>query len=56
MAKQNMSIKVSVIIPVYNSASTIRLTMDSLIKQTYHNIEIISYKDFPEKDVIMITS
>ena len=36
---------VSVVIPVYNSEATIEDTLDSVIKQTYKNIEIILVDD-----------
>lgn len=37
--------KVSVIVPVYNGAATIKRCLDSLIGQTYENIEIIVIDD-----------
>lgn len=33
--------KISVIIPVYNAEKYIRETLDSIIKQSYKNLEII---------------
>lgn len=36
-----MSEKVSVVIPVYNAEKFIKATVDSVLKQTYENIEII---------------
>ena len=36
---------VSVIIPVYNSETTIHQTLESIGKQTYQHIEIIAYDD-----------
>ena len=38
-------VKVSIIIPVYNSESTLERCLDSAIKQTYKNIEIICIND-----------
>lgn len=37
--------KVSVIVPIYNSESTIKRCVDSIINQTYHNIEILLIND-----------
>lgn len=37
--------KVSVIVPAYNSEDTIRRCLDSILKQTYKNIEIIVIND-----------
>ena len=37
--------KVSICIPVYNNVSTIKDTIDSLLLQTYQNIEIICVND-----------
>ncbi len=36
---------VSVVIPCYNSASTLRETLDSALGQTYGNIQIIAIND-----------
>ena len=36
---------ISVIIPVYNNENYIDKCLDSIIKQTYHNIEIIVIND-----------
>jgi glycosyltransferase involved in cell wall biosynthesis len=40
-----MSKKISIIIPAYNAESTIKKCIDSLINQTYKNIEIIIIND-----------
>lgn len=40
-----MTPKVSIIIPTYNAAKTIRETIQSALKQTYQNIEIIIIND-----------
>lgn len=40
-ASRNADPLVSICIPVYNSETTIERTLDSVIGQTYHNIEII---------------
>ena len=37
--------KISVIIPVYNAEKYIRETLDSIIKQSYKNLEIILVDD-----------
>ena len=36
---------VSIIIPVYNASEHIRLCLDSILNQTYKNIEIILVND-----------
>ena len=37
--------KVSVIVPVYNAEDTLRRCLDSIIEQSYSNIEIILVND-----------
>ena len=41
----NYAPKISVIVPVYNAEKTIRRCMDSIINQTYTNLEIIVVND-----------
>jgi glycosyltransferase involved in cell wall biosynthesis len=41
-----MSILISVIVPVYNSEKTIRKCVESIINQTYKNLEIILVDDY----------
>lgn len=41
---------VSVILPVYNSAKYLRCAIDSIIKQTYHNWEILLINDYGSDD------
>ncbi len=43
--KQPEKILISVIVPVYNTENTIRKCLDSLLNQTYKNIEIIAVND-----------
>ena len=40
-----MNIKISIIIPVYNSAKYLRKCLNSIINQTFDNIEIICIND-----------
>ena len=40
-----MSILVSVIISVFNDSKTLGLTLDSVLRQTYKNLEIIIIDD-----------
>ncbi|MDT9190711.1 MAG: glycosyltransferase, partial [Limnospira sp. PMC 894.15] len=42
---KNQKLKVSVIIPAYNAAETIHIALDSLLAQTWRNIEIIVVDD-----------
>lgn len=46
--------KVSIIIPVYNSEKTVGKCLDSLIKQTYNDIEIICINDCSKDDSLRI--
>jgi len=45
MEKKNMDIKISVIIPTYNTAELIKKALDSVLKQTYKPYEIIVVDD-----------
>ena len=36
---------ISIVVPVYNAESSIRRCIDSLLRQTYKNIEIICVND-----------
>ena len=46
--------KVSIIIPCYNSAKTLKKCLDSIINQTYKNIEIILVDDFSIDNTVEI--
>lgn len=41
----DLSIKISVIVPIYNAAKTIRKCIESLLNQTYTNFEVILIDD-----------
>lgn len=43
--KRNQNKKISVIIPVYNTQKELRRCLDSIINQTYHQLEIICIDD-----------
>ena len=45
MSINNSSAKVSIIIPVYNGENTIKRCLDSVLKQTYDNLQIIVIDD-----------
>lgn len=47
-------IKVSIVIPIYNAEKTIEKCLDSLISQTYSNIEIICVNDYSKDGVLSI--
>lgn len=36
---------ITIIIPVYNAENTLHIAMDSILAQTYHNLEIIIIND-----------
>lgn len=46
--------KVSIIVPIYNAASTLKKAFDSIISQTYHNIEIVAVNDGSKDDSLNI--
>lgn len=47
-------IKASIVIPIYNAEKTIEKCLDSLISQTYSNIEIICVNDYSKDGVLSI--
>ncbi len=49
-----MNKKISVIIPIYNSSQTLERTINSVINQTYKNLEIILVNDGSTDDSIKI--
>ena len=46
---------VSIVVPVYNSEKTISKCLDSLISQTFKDIEIICVNDCSEDNSLKIT-
>ena len=50
MSNTQIDKKISIIIPVYNSEDFLRTCLDSLIKQSYKNLEIIIVNDGSPKN------
>ena len=46
--------KISIIVPVYNSEKHLKKCLDSLVNQTYKNIEIITINDASTDDSLTI--
>ena len=46
--------KISIIVPVYNAVNTLEKCIDSLINQTYSNIEIILINDGSVDDSLSV--
>ena len=49
-----MNDKISVIVPIYNSSNTLVRTLDSIINQTYSNLEILLVNDGSTDDSLEI--
>lgn len=47
-------IKISIIIPTYNSASTLRKVLESIFQQTYQNFEIIILDSYSKDNTMSI--
>ena len=54
MKKSNEEIKISICVPVYNVEKYLRECLNSLINQTYKNIEIICVDDGSTDDSLQI--
>ena len=50
MAKAEITKKISIIIPVYNSEEFLNKCLDSLTKQSYKNLELIIVNDGSPKN------
>ncbi len=49
-SKQAIEPKVSIVLPVYNAVETLRETVESILRQTYHNWELIIICEFENSD------
>lgn len=49
-ASANFNPELSVIVPVYNVAPYLRKCLDSILNQTFKNIEIIIVSDGPDEE------
>ncbi len=54
MDSEKKSIKVSLIIPVYNGETFVRSTLDNIMRQTYKNLEIIWVDDVSTDNTVNI--